>query len=656
MNAQGLVHLGDADGAAQLLTGLLSRIETESWLLRARALSWRSAAFRITEHFAEARNDVQAAIHLLEQHGGPEDVLGDAYRRLGVILADQGKFKSAISYLRRALKHFSSLLDVAQMAEAHNWLGVMYKRLGDLEKASTHLERARSEWLRAGNQGALAMALNNIAYIYQRRGQHDMALDTLNLGLEKARSAGYRRIEACLLVAKGEVLRDTGRYREALASYQQGLELAREVMESYYVVWAKAGLGETHRLLGDRDKAEVLVNEAVAQAKEQGQHYEATLFTAQLAVIQYERGDCKGSQETLSGVCQRLVGFGDKDALARAYFHLAQAAFLNREHDSALDWLRKASALADELGYDDFLAVEGRNAIMLIELAISRHLDEKRFLGVADKIRRRRVAPAGKADTGAEVGEISHCDIEAHCLGEVEVSIDSRRVAETEWRSQRAKEIFFYLLSSPAGRTKEEITADIWPDSPPAKATSNLHINLYRARRAIHPLVILTDGSRYRINPHLRVWFDVTEFNQLLNQAESSPLHDKCKLSSLEQAIQLYRGPFLSEVYSEWAERKRQDLEGKFLKALYLLARLDGENSQHARAISLLERFIAIDPYHDEVYCQLMEEHLALGDAVSASRTYKRYVEGVAREMDCLPSAHMRDLHLRLFTRATHGN
>jgi DNA-binding SARP family transcriptional activator len=92
------------------------------------------------------------------------------------------------------------------------------------------------------------------------------------------------------------------------------------------------------------------------------------------------------------------------------------------------------------------------------------------------------------------------------------------------------------------------------------------------------------------------------------------------------------------------------------LKGLYLLARLDGESNRHARAISLLERFIAIDPYHDEVYCQLMDEHLALGDAVSASRTYKRYIEGVAREMDCLPSARMRDLHLRLFTRTPGGN
>lgn len=651
LHAQSLIHLGEVDEAARILTGLLNnKVDDEDWLYRAKALSWRSAAFRLTGHFTEAKSDIDVAIHLLEQNGGPANILSDAYRRLGSIHAEQGRFRAALKHMRRALKYCSSVFDVSQIAGVHNSMGILYKCLGDLEQAAMHFELAREGWQKTKNFGALAITLSNIAYTYHRRGQYELALDTLRFGLEKARETGYRRAEALILIAMAETLRDLGSYDEALTAYGEGLELAREVMETYYVASTKAGMGETYRLLGDYDKAEVFIKEAISQVEAQGQSCETSIFSMQLGIIEYERGRYETATEILQGVCDRLKKMGDRDALVKSYLHLAQASFLARKYALAIEWLRRVSRLADELGYDDFLAIEGRNAVLLIQYGASQGIGDGRFVRILEKIRMLRGNQRIRVTTKAPVSQsiATRPDIEARTLGETQVLVDSRLISEAEWRSNRAKEVFFYLLCCGAGQTKERITAALWPDLSPAKATSNFHINLYRARRAIFPGVVTLEQGQYRLNPDLNIWSDVVEFISFLSDAEGLPHGSKARVVSLEQAVDLYKGPFMKDFYGEWIEVRRRELEDKYLEALSLLAGSYGARGEYERAITLLERLIATDPYQDDVYCQVMEWHLALEDKVSALRTYRRYLDTLVGELKSAPSARMQDLHHRL--------
>jgi LuxR family maltose regulon positive regulatory protein len=656
LHAQSLIHVGEVDEAAHVLTKLLSHFtRTEDWLYRAKALSWRSAAFRLAGHFSEAKNDIRTAIRLLEQHGGPADILGDAQRRLGNIHAEQGRFSLALRHLRRALKYYSSLFDVSQMAAVHNSLGITYTRLGDLAKANMHLERAREGWQKVKNWGALASTLNNIGMIYQYQGQYEFALKTLRFGLEKAREAGYRRTEACILISMAEVLRDLDLYDDALAAYIEGLELARQVMEAYYVAHATAGIGETYRLLGARDKAEVLLKEAISQAEEKTQTYEATLFATQLGIIEYERGRYETAMRILYNVCDRLREIGDKYALAKAYFHLAHVSFLFKKYDQAINWLEKVSKLADELGYEDFLVVEGRDSAILFQYAISKGVDSARFARIVEKIRRRRDVKRRSATTGVSVSPhlVIKPDIEAHILGESRVLVNSRLVSEAEWRSNKTKELFFYMLCCGTRQTKERITAALWPDLPPAKATSNFHINLYRARRAVFPGIFALERGQYELNSDLNIWFDVAEFECLLSQAENLPTDSEVRVANLERVVELYRGPFMENFYSEWVEMRRRELEDKYLKALSLLASFYGVRGKYNTAIVLLEKCIAIDPYQDEVYCQIMEWQLAAGDRFSAFRTYKWYLDTVVHEISVTPSARMQEINKRILGKET---
>jgi len=106
----------------------------------------------------------------------------------------------------------------------------------------------------------------------------------------------------------------------------------------------------------------------------------------------------------------------------------------------------------------------------------------------------------------------------------------------------------------------------------------------------------------------------------------------------------------MEEFYSEWTEIQRRELEDKYLKALSLLANFNGDRGKYNKAIALLEKLIAIEPYQDEAYCQMMEWYLAVGDKISALQIYRRYLGTVAGELEFDPLAQIRELRKRILT------
>ncbi len=654
LDAEARIHLGRNDEAARILTELLNGTGAAgNASIRGRALSLRSAAYRLGSYYREATTDILAAIKLLSRSSESSEALADAERRLAAIYVEQGRFSEALEHSRAALDLYRSGFNIRGMSLVHNTLGITHKRMGQLSEAKMHLEQARSGWTKLDNLGMLAMTLNNIGIVYQRLGQYDLALDTLRSGLENARESGYQRVEAGTLVTIGEVLRDAGRYQEALESFQVGLTKSRRLMEASFVAYATAGLGECYRLVGEREKARILLEEARHQAEEQEQPYEGALFSLQLGVLHYEAGQPDVAVGTLQAACDLLLRMGDKDALGRAYLHLAQAFFAARDYEEALKWLAKASSMADELGYDDFLAVAARNAAPLLQLGIAKGIGKDRLIRILDRIKaarqERRSAPA----VGAE--QVTRPDIVVHSLGETEVVLGNRPVAEQDWRSTRAKELFFYLLAHPAGQTREQVTAAMWPDFSPSKASSNFHINLFRARRALFPGVFTIDGGRYRIARELTVWFDAAEFEGLVAGAERPKGEERDLPSVLERAVGLYRGEFLPEFYSEWVVDARRGLENKFLRALLALADDHSARNNHSRAIPLLERLLAIDPYQEDAYIRIVRSYLAEGKRALALRTYSHYLKIAGPQDSVRKAISFREFSERIFADVPRG-
>jgi DNA-binding SARP family transcriptional activator len=93
--------------------------------------------------------------------------------------------------------------------------------------------------------------------------------------------------------------------------------------------------------------------------------------------------------------------------------------------------------------------------------------------------------------------------------------------------------------------------------------------------------------------------------------------------------VELYVGPFLIEYYSEWVEVRRRELENSYLKILSQLADIHIKKGNVERAVTLLEKSIAIDPYQEEIYYRIMRLHLARRNKMLALRVYRQFLNEI---------------------------
>ena len=585
--AQSLIHTGELHQAGGILTDIIEKSaeDTQSGGVLVKALIWRSAAHRLAGNLQNAVTDAESALDHLRNTNNPP-LLASAQFRLGNAYFYVGDLDKAIKHLKLAVKYSADGFDLDLIARIQNSRGAAYLRRGDMTTAAIHFEYACEGWEKTKNFGALAATQNNVAYFYQRQGQPTRALDTLSTALTHARSAGSKRIEANVLTAIGVAQRDLDDFESSITSLTSALTVARDAMEKYYVSWAKAELGDTYRRMGEYARAVQILTEAVAQANEQSQAADGDIFNVLLGVSKFQDGDKKGGFELLLNTARRLETGGDQDALARCCFFLADCFFTNKDFESTIAWLEKALALAEKLGYDGFLANDGEDFPLLVHYAASKRIGGDCFVRTQQRINEK--AKSRRNERSDSVEEIAHPGIEAYTFGEVKVWIFSKPVDESEWRSLRAKELFFYLLCYPS-QTGEQITAALWPDVPPDRALSNFHTALYRARRATSPGVIVTNGGRYQINEDLKVHSDVSDFLNLVVPQQPAEKQD-FYLERLGHAINLYRGPFMDGFHGEWIDVLRQDYEAKYLRALTTLAHQYQGKGNHQEAISLLER------------------------------------------------------------------
>jgi two-component SAPR family response regulator len=142
----------------------------------------------------------------------------------------------------------------------------------------------------------------------------------------------------------------------------------------------------------------------------------------------------------------------------------------------------------------------------------------------------------------------------------------------------------------------------------------------------------------------------VTEFESLLNRAGNLSDDSEDKIACLKRALDLYKGQFLVEFYSEWTEEMRRQLEDKYLKALLSLATIMEQRRELTTAADLAEKVLDVDPYHEEAYHRLIKWQFAQGDNAAAEQTYRRYSDVVSAEMrlntrDWFDSLRLEYLH-----------
>jgi two-component SAPR family response regulator len=235
--------------------------------------------------------------------------------------------------------------------------------------------------------------------------------------------------------------------------------------------------------------------------------------------------------------------------------------------------------------------------------------------------------------------------VRALCLGRGSVFVGERQVSDIEWRSEKSKEMFFFLLAKKDAVTKAQIFGALWPDLPESKCNSNFHSSLYRLRRALfHECVVRGADGAYALNAKGVFDSDVDAFNRAMLEADVVK-GDEERYARLEDAVNVYKGPYLSAMYGEWLEPIRRELEDRYIEALNELGAWKLRKGAHAEALALFKALDAADPYSEAAAYGVMRCHLALNDGPSAARYFRRYRQLLKDELDEEPSARLVELY-----------
>jgi DNA-binding SARP family transcriptional activator len=235
-------------------------------------------------------------------------------------------------------------------------------------------------------------------------------------------------------------------------------------------------------------------------------------------------------------------------------------------------------------------------------------------------------------------------------LGPARVEKDGLPVDSPDW-IQKSRELLYYLLSYPQGRTKEQIGLALWPEASTAQLRSSFHDTVFRLRRALGGKEwVVFEKRRYAFGRSLDYSYDVEAFEETVAEARrlQAEAPDRAILH-LQKADDLYGGDFLEDVVqSEWTLERQEELRRAYGESLLLLGGLLVSQERHAEAAEFYRKAISHDRYLEEAHRGLMRSQAALGERGQALRHYEELVELLDEQLGTHPAPETRDLHERL--------
>ena len=621
-----LHYLNQLDRALALLAQAILSFEAKGdWVALAEALVTKGMCLRVKGDYQESKEALTKARSLLLKHDGPTSALTEARKELGITLGMCGEFDKALPELKGALEVYEAQGDAYNIAHASDQLGTCLASLGRLADAIQYLERGQQRWGRLCNDARLVGTLTNLGMLYYLQGDYERSEEVSQGALERARGQDSALAQAYLLDTLAAIKRDSGQYETATELYRQALDLAREVDDAYITIYLMDALTNTYRLSGSIGDAEAMVQQVLAAAEERGGMFELGLCSITVGLIERERGQLKEGAASLERAVSLLKEGNAKRELATAYFHLAGVYFSLKRKRLALECLDMLAKLVQKLGYDHFLRVEAARNPLLVQYAAANKLADGYFRRLL-KVIKGSPAAAAEASQGAPEPEAAGTTLNAYGFGNLRVEIGGREITDLEWRSEKSKEMFFFFLSNRRPLRKEEIVTALWPDLPEEKTSSAFHSTLYRLRQALYLECIAKDSGRYILDPRGRFLFDQEEFQQALQQADSLPKDSPEAPALLEKALELYKGPFAADFYSEWAETMRWQMEEQSMRLLTTLAAAYSQAGQFKRSAEICQRILDVDEYNEAAWYRLMSNYIQSGQLEAAKYCYNRYV------------------------------
>jgi LuxR family maltose regulon positive regulatory protein len=609
----------------------------------ARALASKGLIFRFQGRYAEAIAHCEEALALADGGTTQEKrVQALAHKNIGLCQLRLANLAEGRASLVRALRIYEELSAPFDMGTVHHDLGLVHELGGDLPGAVVHYQAALQRWQQLGNQGPWSNTLNGLGVVYYLQGKYEQAQKTLNEALDRAQKAGDLRVQAFTLASLGDLHSDLGAYELAQEAYSESLEVANRAHVGFITTYAQVLLANAQRLQGDPIQARKQLVAAMEYAKDRESAYEVALCRTSLGILAGEEGDLDDARQYLDQAIETFASGGFQQELSRASLHRAQAAFLAGEYDTALADLERALDLTDQLGFDQFLVVDGQHLQPMLRYGVEHDVKGDTLPRLLRRIEAHQALVTARPES--VVQPESQCFLQVRALGKPYVELDGKSV---QWTVAQSRDLFFFLLQHHEGLSKEQIGAAFWPDHSPQKLDGVFRSTLYRLRRGLFKECVVYEDGAYRFDRGTDYWFDVQAFDEALDQAGNSAALEEAT-APLVQALKWYRGEYLEGIDADWVTVERERLRKRYLESMKLLAERYEKRRNLQRAINVYRKLEAADSFQEDVHRGLMRCFYQQGDRAAAIRQYQTCVEVLRDELGLSPEDETEELYLKI--------
>ena len=648
---------GDVERGLALLNKADDRLRgTDDLLNFAANLVRRADIQRLKGDYQASIGDARQALEITADRPKLHSLYAGALRSIGMGFFQMGQLEEAIEHLARSLEVYQSLNDWKLVAMLRMELGLASMNAGKFRQSLAYYEEALTYWRQAKDSVREATILYNLGVLHHYLGEYEGAATFYEEGLSLAKRSGYLRMEAYTLCGIGDLYADLAASDSAVEAFREARKTARKIDNRLILLYADLAEANQARIKGEFDGARTLLDSAKGYAMGSNSSYENGLLSIEKGKFDLTTGNIGEALEGLGKAAGAFERDGQLVEACRAHLYLSTAYYSAGENQSALDTLAKTFALTEKIESQQVIVSAAREAKELLAFAQTQPATNAGATRLLNQVSayeqeipsiRRRLRP------NVTTVPFVQPKLFVRALGQSQIEMDGKPVEAPEWQNQkRVREFFFFILSNERSLSKEEIGSVLLPESSPAQLRIQFKNLIYRLRHALGQETISNVNERYVFNRNLDYKYDVEIFQRKIQEARSeldkSGPDNKKRFSALNEAISLYRGPYLADLEGTWMLPERQRLLELFFHALEETARIHMEAREYDRTLSASDRILKEDPCREEAYRLKMMAYAALGNRADVHRQYQLCREVLAEEMNAEPSPQTEALYFKL--------
>ncbi len=229
--------------------------------------------------------------------------------------------------------------------------------------------------------------------------------------------------------------------------------------------------------------------------------------------------------------------------------------------------------------------------------------------------------------------------LEVRLFGQVAIVADGEpfRLATP----RKSLQVLAYLLMHRAAHVSRDYLAFlIWPDEDEERARARLRSTISDLLRVLPQPggdFIGTSTDEVWWNNDVNLWLDVDAFVEASQDA-----------TRFEEALALYRGDLLPELYDEWIYGFRERFRNIYSTVLTQLVSETRRRGDLTRAIELARLILQADPWREDIVRRIVSLRYELGDAAGAISEYRQFAARLREEMDVDPMPETVALNERI--------